>query len=140
MCMRNLGSSPSIPIKIRVPEHCFECPASCIKLALVTYFTYGDIDVSMLFSQIIPPSPSPTQSKSLFFISVSLYICVSLNLMFFTSVSCIQGRRYCLSKFHIFVLIYYNGVSLSDLLHSVYQDPLSSTSLELTQMRYFFCS
>ena len=28
----------------------------------------------MLFSQIIPPSPSPTESKSLFFISVSLLL------------------------------------------------------------------
>ena len=28
----------------------------------------------MLFSQIIPPSPSATESKSLFFISVSLLL------------------------------------------------------------------
>ena len=52
----------------------FECPASCIELALVICFTYGNIHVSMLFSQIIPPSPSPTESKSLFFISVSLLL------------------------------------------------------------------
>ena len=48
------------------------CPASCIKLALVIYFTYGNIHLSVLFSQIIPPSPSPTEPKSLFFTSVSL--------------------------------------------------------------------
>ena len=35
----------------------FECPASCIKLALVIYFTYGSVHVSMLFSQIIPALP-----------------------------------------------------------------------------------
>ena len=40
-----------------------ECPASFIKLALVIYFTYGNIHVSMLFSYIIPPSPSPTSPK-----------------------------------------------------------------------------
>ena len=41
-----------------VPEHCFECLASCIQLALVICFTYGSIHVSMLFSCIIPPLPS----------------------------------------------------------------------------------
>ena len=49
----------SIPLDCpRVPA--FECPASCIELALVICFTYGNLHVSMLFSQIIPPSPSPT--------------------------------------------------------------------------------
>ena len=41
----------------------FECSVSCIKLGLVIYFTYGNIHVSMLFSQIIPPSPSPQFSS-----------------------------------------------------------------------------
>ena len=41
---------------------------SYIKFALVFYFTYGNVYVSMLFSQF---SPSPTESKSLFFTSVS---------------------------------------------------------------------
>ena len=44
----------------------FEYPVSCIELGLViyfTYFTYGNIHVSMLFSQIIPLSLSPTESK-----------------------------------------------------------------------------
>ena len=52
----------------------FGCPTSCIELALDICFTYGNIHVSMLFSQIIPPLPSPTESKSLFFTSVSLLL------------------------------------------------------------------
>ena len=52
----------------------FQGPVSCIELGLVICFTYGNIPVSMLFSQIIPPSPSPTESKSLFFTSVSLLL------------------------------------------------------------------
>ena len=36
----------------------FECPASCIELALVICFIYDNIHVSMLFYHIIPPLPS----------------------------------------------------------------------------------
>ena len=85
----------------------FGCPASCMELALVIYFTYGKVHVSMLFSQIIPCSPSPTESKSLFFMPMSL-------LLF-----CMENHWYHLSKFHIYVLIYSICISLSDSLHSV---------------------
>ena len=98
----------SLPIpSLRVVPLDFECPVSCIKLGLVICFTYGNIHVSMLFSQIIPPSPSPTESKSLFFTSVSLLL------------SRIQDYHYHLSKFHIYALVYCISVFLSDLLHSV---------------------
>ena len=103
----------------------FVCPVSCIELGLVIYFTFGNIHVSMLFSQMIPPSPSPTEYKSLFFTSVSLLL------------PCIQDCHYHLSKFHIYVIIYCIGVFLSDLLYSVLEAPVSSTSLELIQLHSF---
>ena len=74
------------------PEH----SASCIEPGLVIYFTYNNIHVLMLFSQIFPPSPSPTESKSLFFTFVSLLL------------SCIEGHRYHLSTFHIYALMVLN--------------------------------
>ena len=55
-------------------------PSGSIELGLVTYFTYGNMHVSMLFSQIIPPSLSSTESKSLFFTSVSLLLSVIITI------------------------------------------------------------
>ena len=82
-------------------------PVSCVEPRLVIRFLHDIIHASMPFSEIIPPSPSPTESKRLFYTSVSLLL------------SCIQGYHYHLSKFHIYALLYCIGVFLSGLLHSV---------------------
>ena len=52
------------------PKH----PVSCVEPRLVIHFLYDIIHVSMPFSQIIPPLPSPTESKRLFYTSVSLLL------------------------------------------------------------------
>ena len=85
------------------PKH----PVSCIEHRLAIHFLHDSIHVSMPFSQIIPPSPSPSESKSPLHTSVSLLL------------SHIQGYHYHLSKFHIYVLVSCIGVFLSGLLHSV---------------------
>ena len=94
---------PSGSSQCTSPKH----PVSCIEPGLAIRFTYDIIHVSMPFSQIIPPSPSATESKRLFYTSVSLLL------------SHIQGYCYHLSKFHIYVLVYCIGVFLSGLLHSL---------------------
>ena len=94
---------PSGSSQCTSPKH----PVSCIKSRLVIHFTYDIIHISMPFSQIIPPLPSSTESKWLFYISVSLLL------------SLIQGYHYHLSKFHIYALVYCIGVFLSGLLYSV---------------------
>ena len=98
-------TSLPVPSLWVIPAH--QPQASCIKPGLVIHFIYDIIHVSRPFSQIIPPSPSPTGSKRLFYTSVSLLL------------SHIQGYHYHLSKFHIYVLVYCTGVFLSYLLHSV---------------------
>ena len=81
--------------------------SSCIEPGLAIRFTYDNTHVSMPFSQTIKLLPSPTESKRWIYTSVS------------PLVSHIQGYRYHLSKFHIYALVYYIGVFLSGLLHSV---------------------
>ena len=94
---------PSGSSQCTSPKH----PVSCIEPGLATRSIYDITRISMPFSQIIPPSPSPTESKRLFYSSVSLLL------------SRIQGYCYHLSKFHIYALVYCIGVFLSGLLHSV---------------------
>ena len=94
---------PSGSFQCTSPKH----PVSCIEPGLATRFIHDVTHVSMPFSQIFPPSPSPTESVRLFYTSVSLLL------------SSTQGYCYHLSKCHIYVLVYCNGVFLSDLLHSV---------------------
>ena len=73
------------------PKH----PVAGIEHRLANCFLPDSMHVSMPFSQIIPPSPSPTESKSPFYTSVSLLL------------SHIQSYHYHLSKFHICVSILY---------------------------------
>ena len=83
---------------------CPSAPAPSIQyhaLNLDWRFVSYIIHVSMPFSQIIPPSPSPTESKRLFHTSVSFLL------------SHIQGYHYHLSKFHIYVLVYCIGIFLA---------------------------
>ena len=70
------------------PKH----PASCIKPRLAIHFLYDIIHVSMPFSQIIPPSPSPTESKRLFYTSVSLLL------------SCMQAYHYREDQSQVFLV------------------------------------
>ena len=107
---RILNSPPTsfpIPSLWVIPVHQPQASCICIKPGLAICFLYDIIHVSMPFSQIIPPSPSPTESKRLFYTSVSLLL------------SRIQGSRYHLSKFHTYALVYCIGVFLFGLLPSV---------------------
>ena len=65
-------TSVPVPSLQVIPVH--QPQASCIKPGLVIRFLYDIIHVSMTFPQIIPPSPSFTESKRLFYTSVSLLL------------------------------------------------------------------
>ena len=51
-----------------------ECPVSCIQPGLAICFTYVNIHVSMLFSHIIPPLPSPTVQLTITIFLNSIYM------------------------------------------------------------------
>ena len=100
-------SSLCTPSPWVVPVHQPKHPVLCIDPGLANLFIHDILHVSMPFSQIFPPSHSPTESIRLFYTSVSLLL------------SRTQGYCYHLSKLHIYALVYYIGVFLSGLLQSV---------------------
>src|SRR5574338_32784 len=94
---------PSGSSQCTSPKH----PVLCIEPGLATRFLHDILHVSMSFSQIFPPSPSPIESIRLFYTLVSLLL------------SRTSGYCYHLSKFHIYALVYCIYVFPSGLLHSV---------------------
>ena len=73
-------TSLPIPSLWVIPLHQPRALVSCIQPGLVICFTLDNIYVSMLFSQIIPPLPSPIESKSLFYTSVYLFSVLLIGL------------------------------------------------------------
>ena len=61
---------PSGSSQCTSPKH----PVSCIEPGLATHFIRDIVHVSVPFSQISPPSPSPTESIRLIYTSVSLLL------------------------------------------------------------------
>ena len=110
-------SSLPIPSLWVVPVHQPQVSSIVHRTWTGDSFIYDIIHVSMPFSQIIPPSPSPTESKRLFYTSVSLLL------------SRIQGYCYYLSKFHIYALVYCIGVRSFNIIiiliiYSCYLEPI----------------
>ena len=93
MCPPRLNphSPPSLPHSSGLSQNTdFEYPASCIELALVISFTYGNIYVSMIFSQIILPSPTP-KSPKVYSLYLSLFCCLAYknaNTIFLNPICC----------------------------------------------------
>ena len=95
------GSQPWTPL----PPHIISLDHPCAPAPSILY-PVSNIDwqfvstcflhVSMPFSQVIPPSPSPTESKSPFYISVSLLL------------SRIRGHHYHLSKYILYIFLIYH--------------------------------
>ena len=94
-----------------IPLGCPSAPAPSIQYRASNldwqFISYTILYMFQCYSPKSFPPPSPTESKRLFCTSVSLLL------------SRTQGYCYHLSKFHIYALVYYIGVFLSGLLHSV---------------------
>ena len=71
-------TSLPIPSLWVIPVH--QPQASCIEPGLAIRFLYDIIHVSMPFSQIVPPFPSPTESKRLFY-HQCLFCCLAYRVV-----------------------------------------------------------
>ena len=92
---------PPIPPTQVITEHQAELPVLYSRFPLAICFTHGSVSMSILISQFIPPTPSPTVSTCPFSMSVSLFL------------PCKQVHLHHFSKFHIYALIHDICFSLS---------------------------
>ena len=119
---------PTLPIAPPsvVTKHRADLPVLCSCFPLAIYFTFSSVYMSVLLSHFIPayPSLSPCQVHSL---HLRLYSCPAPRFI----------RTIFFFRFHIYVLAYGICFSLSDLLHPVWQTLGPSTSLQITQFRFF---
>ena len=113
---------PSGSSQCTSPKH----PVSCIEPGLATRFIHDILHVSMPFSQISPPSPSPTESIRLIYTSVSPLL------------SRTQGYCHHLSKFHIYALVYCIGAFKINVFHCTYlSSPWLNLFLSTCKWNYF---
>src|SRR5574337_175386 len=92
---------PSGSSQCTSPKH----PVSCIEPGLATRFLHDILHVSMPFSQIFPPSPSPTESIRLFYIYQCLFCCLVHRVIVTIFLNSIYMRYYTVLVF--FLLAYF---------------------------------
>ena len=66
------SASPPCPSRLSQSTGLSFLCVSPSKFPLAICFTYGNVYVSTLFGQVVPPSPSPNVFTSLFFMSAGL--------------------------------------------------------------------
>ena len=109
-------------------KHRADLPVLCSCFPLAIYFTSGSVYMSMLLFHVIPAYPSPSQCPQVNSLPLCLYSCPAPRFI---------RTFYFFFRFHIYVLAYGICFSPSDLLHSVCQTLGPSTSLQITQFRFF---
>ena len=92
------------------PKH----PVSYIKPGLAIHFIYDIIHISTPFSQIIPPSPSPTESKRLFYTSVSLLMS-HIQGYSYHQPRCPSADEWIRKLWYIYTLEYYSAIKKNTL-------------------------
>ena len=104
-----------------------DLPVLCCCFPLAIYFTFGSVYMSMLHFHLIPAYPSPSPCPQLHPLCLCLFSCPSPRFI----------RTIFVFRFHVYVLAYSICFSPSDLLHSLWQTLGPSTSLQITQFRFF---
>ena len=120
---------PTLPIPSlqMVTKHRADLPVLCGCFPLAIGFTFGGIYKSMPLSHFVPAHPSPSPCPQVHSLRLHLCSCPATKFI----------RTIFFFRFHVYVLAYGTGFSPSNLLHSVGQTLGPSTSLQITQFRFF---
>ena len=121
-------SHPPYPTPLSHHKAQDDLPMLCCWFPQANYFTFSSVCMSMLLSLRPSFALPPHVMKSILYVylfmpALQLRSSVPPLFSFF--------------RFHIYVLAYGIYFSLSDLLHSVWQTLCPSTSVQMTQFRFF---
>ena len=127
--LASLSPSP-YPTPLGVTKHWADLPVLCDCFPLASYFTFGSMYKSMPLSHFVPAYTCPSPCPQIHSLRLHLYSCPAPR--FIRTIFSIFFFR-----FQLYVLGYGICFSLSHLLHSVWQILGPSTSLQITQFRFF---
>ena len=125
-------SHPPYPTPLGGHKALTDLPVLCGCFPIAIYFTFGSVYMSMPLSHFLPAYPSPSPCPQVHSLCLRLYSSPAPR--FFRTIFFFFLFFF---RFHIYVLAYGICFSLFDLLHSAWQTLAPSTSLQITQFRFF---
>ena len=119
---------PSGSSQCTSPKH----PVSCIQPRLAIHFLYDIIHFSMPFSQNIPPSTSPIESKIMFHRSAMFFAALFIIARTWKQPRCPSVDEWIRKQWYIYTMEYYSAIK-KDSLKRIHSNEVDETGADYTE-------